>query len=357
MALQGTFDLLDFSEVLRLLARQQLTGRLHVRSRSYGANIFFDQGALTGADQSEHQAAASSGDVRGRLEEICFEMLDAERGGFEFQPGRPTTLPAASRLHVDTVLARARTRLQEWQSLQELIPSLDLQPQLIDDLAAAEVTLDQERWRMLTAIDGRRSLRAIGRTLNLSDFDVCRVMRALIEGGVVQLDPRAAAVATSMREAVNITTPGPTVDGRTLMEVVDGNPGEASATVAPAPPAGDVAPATTEPGAGATGHGPSNGGAPPAPDTDYIDAFTVLPPVTAPAGATAPATVDAPLLAEVTGAAATSTGNGTTTPLPTAEGTSPAGHPGAEDAPGAEDTGRRRRVVRIRTRVNRPGAT
>lgn len=207
MPLQGTFDVLDFSEVLRLLARQQLTGRLHVRSRSFAANLFFDEGALVGADQSEHQAAATAGDVRGRLEEICFEMLDAERGGFEFQAGRPSTLPAATRLRVDTVLSRARKRLQEWQELQELIPSLDLQPHLVDDLASTEVTIDQERWRMLTAIDGRRSLRAIGRTLNMSDFDVCRVVKALLDGGVVEIDARAAALASAARDAVAPAVP------------------------------------------------------------------------------------------------------------------------------------------------------
>lgn len=207
MPLQGTFDVLDFSEVLRLLARQQLTGRLHVRSRSFAANLFFDEGALVGADQSEHQAAATAGDVRGRLEEICFEMLDAERGGFEFQPGRPSSLPAATRLRVDTVLSRARKRLQEWQELQELIPSLDLQPHLVDDLASTEVTIDQERWRMLTAIDGRRSLRAIGRTLNMSDFDVCRVVKSLLEGGVVEIDARAAALASAARDAVAPAVP------------------------------------------------------------------------------------------------------------------------------------------------------
>ena len=202
MPLQGTFDVLDFSEVLRLLARQQLTGRLHVRSRSFAANLFMEDGALVGADQSEHQAAAATGDVRGRLEEICFEMLDAERGGFEFQPGRASTLPSTTKLRVDTVLSRARKRLQEWQELQELIPSLDLQPRLVDDLASAQVTIDQERWRMLTVVDGRRSLRAIGRTLNLSDFDVCRVVKSLLEEGIVELDARAAALASAAREAV-----------------------------------------------------------------------------------------------------------------------------------------------------------
>lgn len=202
MPLQGTFDVLDFTEVLKLLARHQMTGRLHLRSRSFGANLFFDEGALVGADQSEHPAAAAAGDVRGRLEEICFELLEAERGSFEFQPGRATTLPGTTRLKVETVLSRARKRLEDWRGLQERIPSLEVQPHLVSDLDVTEVTLDKERWRMLTTIDGRRNLRIIGRSLNLSEFDVCRVLASLLDAGVVELDGRAAVLAAAGRDVV-----------------------------------------------------------------------------------------------------------------------------------------------------------
>ena len=223
MPLQGTFDVLNFSEILRLLSRQGLTGRLHLRSRSYGANLFFEDGALVGADQSEHQAAAAAGDVRNRLEEICFEMLEADRGSFEFQPGKPTTLPGAVRLKVETVLTRARKRLEEWRALIERVPSLEVQPRLVADLDASEVTLDKQRWRMLTVIDGRRNLRTIGRTLNLSDFDVCRILVDLLDAGVVELDGAAAVLAASGRDLVP-TIPLP--EGLSESLVDQGPPGD-----------------------------------------------------------------------------------------------------------------------------------
>jgi hypothetical protein len=220
MPLQGTFDVLDFTDVLRLLARQQLTGRLHVRSRSFGANLFLEDGLLVGADQSEHQPAATAGDVRGRIEEICFEMLEAERGSFEFHAGKASTLPVSDRHRAETVLTRARKRLDEWHELQEAIPSLDLQPRLKLDLDRSEVTLDKERWRMLTAIDGRRNLRAIGRVLNLSDFDVCRVMRGLMTDGIVELEGMAALPA-STRDAMPVV-PAPDASG---IDLVVADPG------------------------------------------------------------------------------------------------------------------------------------
>ena len=207
MPLQGTFDVLDFTDVVQLLARQQLTGRLHVRSRSYGANLFLEDGLLVGADQSEHQPAATAGDVRGRIEEVCFEMLEAERGSFEFHPGKPSSLPVGERHQPESVITEARRRLEEWHELQEIIPSLDLQPRLVLDLSQAEVTLDKQRWRMLTAIDGRRNLRAIGRVLNLSDFDVCRLMRSLVDDGVVELEGFSALSASTRDVMPVVPTP------------------------------------------------------------------------------------------------------------------------------------------------------
>jgi len=240
MPLQGTFDVLDFTEVLRLMARQQLTGRLHVRSRSFGANLFLEDGLVVGADQSEHQPAATAGDVRGRIEEICFEMLEAERGSFEFQPGKPSAIAVGERYRAETVLGRARKRLDEWHELQEAIPSLDLQPRLVLDLSSAEVTLDKERWRMLTTIDGRRNLRAIGRALNLSDFDVCRVVRSLLNDGIVELDGLAALPA-STRDAMP-TVPGP--PAASLEGVFGGERGGRSVAVGAARAARSAAAAT-----------------------------------------------------------------------------------------------------------------
>ncbi|HLI01377.1 MAG TPA: DUF4388 domain-containing protein [Acidimicrobiales bacterium] len=226
MPLQGTFDVLDFSEVLRLLAEHHMTGRLYVRHRSFGANLFLESGLLIGADQSEHQPAAAIGDVAGRLEEVCFEMLEADRGSFEYHPGRASSLPVTTRHAVDDVLGRARKRLDEWRELQEAIPSLDLQPKLVLEMVRPQVTLDQERWRMLTAIDGRRNLRAIGRVINLSDFDVCRVVRSLIDDGIVELDGLGALSASS-RDAMPVV-PAP-----------DGVPGVTFTTSAPPEPKTD----------------------------------------------------------------------------------------------------------------------
>ncbi len=209
MPLQGTFDVIDFAETLRLAARQQLSGRLHVRFRAYGAHLFLEEGRLVGVGQSEHRSPAIAGDVRNRLEEVCCEMLEAQVGGFEFHPTKTRGSPAAERYGVETVLSRARKRLEEWHHLQETIPSLEMRVHMTANMTATEVTLNQERWRFLTAVDSRRTLRAIGRILELSDFDVCRIVKAMLDDGLIALDLQAVSMTTAGREALpKVAAPG-----------------------------------------------------------------------------------------------------------------------------------------------------
>ncbi|HSS10930.1 MAG TPA: DUF4388 domain-containing protein [Acidimicrobiales bacterium] len=203
MPLQGTFDVLSFADVLHLLGRKGMTGRLHLRNRSMGANVYLDDGKLVGADLGEH-STNSAVDIHGRLEEICFELLEAERGSFEFLPDTMGMGPATVNLEVDVVLDRARKRLDEWRLIQAVIPSLDLHPQVVDSLPADEVTLSRERWRLITAMDGRRSIRAIARSVGLTEYDTCRMVKSLMDEGVVELiGPQRGAPGVS-REPVLI---------------------------------------------------------------------------------------------------------------------------------------------------------
>jgi Domain of unknown function (DUF4388) len=209
MPLQGTFDVLGFADVLQLLGRRHLTGRLHVRSRTMGANLYLDEGLLIGADLGDHSTNTTS-DVRGRLEEICFELLETERGTFEFVPDLVGMGAVTVSVKVETVLARARRRLEDWRQIQTVIPSLDLHPRIVSHLETDQVTLNRERWRLITAIDGRRSLRALARNLGLGEYETCRMVKSLMDDGVIELDgphvglptPPGATIAPGARPRI-----------------------------------------------------------------------------------------------------------------------------------------------------------
>lgn len=219
MPLQGTFDVLDFSSVLALMSSHKMTGRLHVRSRSFTANLFLVDGQIVGADQSEHQAAAVTGDVPTKVQEIFFELLGTDRGSFEFQPGKLGAPTGETNMEVSEAMEHARRRLAEWRELQLLFPSLDIQPHLVSELDPGQVTLDRDQWRVLTAVDGRRNLRAIGRFLNLSDFEVCRAMRELLNTKVVELDTKPLGMGGVSEIDAPLSTEQVTINGKRATRV------------------------------------------------------------------------------------------------------------------------------------------
>jgi hypothetical protein len=166
-----------------------------------GANVYIDDGHLVGADVGEH-STNSAADVQSRLEEICFELLEAERGSFEFTPDAVGMGPAMVNLEVDEALEAARRRLADWREIQEVIPSLDLHPRVVDSLPAEQVTLSKERWRMVTAIDGRRSIRAIARSVGFTEYDTCRAVKSLMDDGIVELVGPQLATSGASREPI-----------------------------------------------------------------------------------------------------------------------------------------------------------
>jgi hypothetical protein len=188
VSLQGNFDVLGFAEVLELLERKRQTGRLHVRAGGVAGHIYLRDGHLTGAESGEHTTPATGTEAKTRLEELCFEFLQSERGVFEFQPRIPAPWATQLSTSVETVLREARQRLVEWRDIQAVIPSMDVRPRVVDELVPEAVTLTRDRWRLIAAIDGRRSVHRLARTLGVGTFEVGRLLKSLVDDGIVAID-------------------------------------------------------------------------------------------------------------------------------------------------------------------------
>jgi hypothetical protein len=201
MSLQGSFEVLGFAELLELLERKQQSGRLHVRAGGVAGHIYLRDGRLTGAESGEHTMPANGTEARARLEELCFEFLQSERGVFEFQPRIAAPWPTQLASSVATVLSDARHRLEEWRAIQAVIPSMDARPRVVEELVPEAVTLTRARWRLIAAIDGRRSVHRLGRALGIGTYEVGRLLKSLVEDGIVTIDverPRASIASESI---------------------------------------------------------------------------------------------------------------------------------------------------------------
>jgi hypothetical protein len=117
-----------------------------------------------------------------------FQMLLPPQEPSEFLPGPPISLAEHFSFSVESILAEAQGRVQQWAEIAESIPSTQavfrLRRQLAPDLATVVTSRDQ--WAVLAVLDGRRSVaQAIG-AAGRSAYDVCVVLHELIQAGLVE---------------------------------------------------------------------------------------------------------------------------------------------------------------------------
>lgn len=222
MSLQGTFDVLDFAELLALLARKRASGRLHLRSGTLSADLYFKDGALM-TQAAPSADGQSTREEIARLEGVCLEFLRGGRATFEFDHRWSGPGPKGRTVKVDALLNRTRRRLQEWREIEAVIPSLEIQPRVVSELGSTQVTLDRNRWRLLTAIDGRRTVHSLAHTLDMSTYQVCKLLKALVEDGVVDVAPKRRRPAPPLAADNAEKTPQGHIRVRSNTALANGN--------------------------------------------------------------------------------------------------------------------------------------
>ena len=202
--LQGSFDTFDFPEVLAMLARKSQTGKLRLHSGTSQVEIYLSEGRLTHAESSDHGIPTRVAESRDRLEEACFEVLRWDHGSFEFHPNATPSSDRNLDASAESVIAGARRRVEEWDRVQQIIPSLEVAPRLVPELGPDQVTVSRSAWRILAALDGRRNGIALARTLGLSHFEISFALAELVALGlvVIKAPPKVTiAPPTAGREA------------------------------------------------------------------------------------------------------------------------------------------------------------
>jgi hypothetical protein len=259
--LQGSFETFDFTEVLGILAKKRQSGKLRLHSGSAVVELFITDGKVAHAEWADHGAMTRVADNRARLEEACFQVLRWDHGSFEFHPGVTPTSSRNLDAPVDAVVAGAQRRLEDWEKVEGVIPTLDIQPRLVSQLDRDEVTISRESWRVLAAIDGRRNGHALCRLLDLSSFELSLLLSSLLEAKLIDVGvqpkvaiaPRVAGPQGLKGIRVPVSTPRPSdapgaADARPDLAAATSDPaGAVSEPAGPDSDAGEPAEADADP--------------------------------------------------------------------------------------------------------------
>ena len=253
MPLAGTFDVLDFAGVLGLLVHRGSTGRLQVRTDSIQASIWLAGGQSVVAEVTSGSAGEAKAKGRRLLEDICFDAMKSPRGSFEFQGQDEVERLSEERIDLESVMEAARDRLEQWRQVESVIQSFDSVPRLAAQLED-EITVDNERWKVLVAIDGRRNVASLARRLGMELLPFCQLLKPLIEEGALAMDHPKGGIKSLPKVRLE-RPPGdgdiPVFGAADLAGAIE------TATGAEMPPAGEGTPGDTTSGETASGHAAS----------------------------------------------------------------------------------------------------
>jgi hypothetical protein len=234
MALKGNLRDFTFSQLLNLINLAAKTGTLVVEGSSDIARVFFREGKLSyaqiGAEDSglaailqrtnristsQYRILAERARMMSDKElglllinagyltqqdildsltqyivEVVRQVFTWVEGFFHFETDEITPggkIPV--RIDLENLIIEGTRQLQEWEMLQEEIPSLDMALKFTDRPGAniSNMNLNVEEWRVVSFVNPQNTIQQIGQATHLSDIDIRRVVYSLLQAGLVEI--------------------------------------------------------------------------------------------------------------------------------------------------------------------------
>lgn len=176
MAFQGSLKELPLPDIIQLVSVSGKTGKFTLSRDNDRGYIFLKNGQMV---------HAAVGELVG--EEAIYSLAIWNHGEFQFTPGEEPDRQTITKSNTNLLMEAAR-RLDEWRVLSKKVPSVDFIPELMmRENRHEQINLNPQEWMLITRINGQRSISDIGKVLNMSSFDVAKILYGMITGELVQL--------------------------------------------------------------------------------------------------------------------------------------------------------------------------
>ena len=184
MAFQGSLKELPLPDIIQLVSVSGKTGKFTLTRDGDRGYIYLKNGQMV------HSLV---GDLIG--EEAIYALAIWNAGEFQFNPGEEPDRQTITKSNTNLLMEAAR-RLDEWRVLSKKIASVEHIPELLArENRHEQVTLNPQEWMLITKIDGHRSIVEIGHALNMSSFDVAKILYGMITGELVSLKKKPDPVS------------------------------------------------------------------------------------------------------------------------------------------------------------------
>ncbi len=231
MNLQGDFEGLTLASILQLLCNDQKTGVLTVTSDNEKSRVFFEQGTIVYANASLKEARLGFlmrndgvisvqqlqkclshakeekvhlGKVlveKGyisldtlkkyntkQVEAILYNLLFWKKGRFEYKDARLNLKGMiVTQLNPMKLILEASRRIDELSVLKEFIPSDRIVFKMSGKVQSKdEIKLNANEWRVLSLIDGTRTVRQIITESGYDEFAVYKIFFSVVSSGLIE---------------------------------------------------------------------------------------------------------------------------------------------------------------------------
>ncbi len=175
MAFQGSLKALPLPDIIQLVSVSGKTGVFVLKTANQSGEIYLKDGEIV---------HAVTGEVSG--EEGVYELAIWQEGEFVFKPGVETATRTIKKSNTNLLMEAAR-RIDEWQVLSKRIPSTRLVPIFTNQSSSTSISFTPNEWAVICKIDERRSIDELATVLELSAFEVCKLLYGLVTASLIEL--------------------------------------------------------------------------------------------------------------------------------------------------------------------------
>lgn len=172
--IQGNLDTTRCSEIVKIISLGKGAGRLYLTSGSETGSIYFKDGRLV---------HAKCGQIEGV--KAVYEMALWLSGSYKFFIDESTDLITINQ-PTDEILRETENRLRQMEKIASLIPSAAAVFSLEAETREKEIILKAIQWKLLSQINGERSISQIAQILGITDSDAMKVFYTLFRQGLIK---------------------------------------------------------------------------------------------------------------------------------------------------------------------------
>jgi len=179
--IQGNLENTRCPEIIKILTLGKRAGRLFISSGSETGSIYFKDGKII---------HAKCGNIEGV--KAIYEMAAWSSGSYKFFIDESSDLITIN-IPADEILRETENRIRQMEKIASLIPSANTVFTLENDIKDKEVILKAVQWKMLSFIDGKKTISEIAQTIGISDSDAMKVFYTLFRQGLIRDSEQGAS--------------------------------------------------------------------------------------------------------------------------------------------------------------------